>query len=575
VYKFVKVISIGQGASMKRAGIYLIVVAAWLGCVAVWAGDSASRAPGLVGGPEWALVPGASSPEARSFSAMAYDGARKRVVLFGGFNGSSILGDTWEWDGSSWIQRAPATSPPSRANHAMAYDSVRGRVVLFGGINWEGGGNNILADTWEWDGNTWVERTPATGPPARMSHAMACDSPRQRTVLFGGWTGFSLLADTWEWDGNAWVESTPATSPAARYANAMAYDGERGRAVLFGGGGETSPYLLADTWEWNGATWVDRTPATSPPPRSYHALAYDSSRERLVLFGGVRSYVPDSLADTWEWNGSAWVETTPATSPAARYAPAMAYDGARGRMLLFGGLYVDGGTYHYLGDTWEYRVNLPPAADAGANQVLECTGDGVASVTLDGSRSSDPDSTPGSNDDIVSFVWSENDSSLASGERVSVPLEAGTHDMLLTVSDRSGATGTDDVIVSVQDKTPPVINSIAANPGTLWPPNHQFVAVEITVAAADVCDTAPECEIVSVTSTEPARDSGNGRTGPNWVINDSGPSSSPAKLGVLLRAERSHGGPGRAYTITVSCNDAAGNTQLGQTTVTVAHDQRR
>lgn len=43
---------------------------------------------------------------------------------------------------------------------------------------------------------------------------------------------------------------------------------------------------------------------------------------------------------------------TPTTSPAARLEPAMAYDGARGRVLLFGG--TDSSFSTWFADTWEY-----------------------------------------------------------------------------------------------------------------------------------------------------------------------------------------------------------------------------
>ena len=76
-----------------------------------------------------------SRPQVRWNSPLAYDSSRGRVVMFGGTDSSASrnLADTWEWDGTNWIQRAPATSPTARAGHAMAYDSIRGRVVLFGG----------------------------------------------------------------------------------------------------------------------------------------------------------------------------------------------------------------------------------------------------------------------------------------------------------------------------------------------------------------------------------------------------------------------------------------------------------
>ena len=337
-------------------------------------------------GTDWVQRTPVTSPPRRSSHAMVYDSVRGRVVLFGGFGvGDDILNDTWEWDGTNWIQRTPATSPPFSANHAMAYDSARrrvvlfaenatwewngsdwtertpahhpptrvdqamaydsgrGRIVLFGGV--DGFGGYGQQDTWEWDGNDWVDRTPATGPPSRLLHPMVYDSARARTVLFGG-QGFplELLADTWEWDG-AWTRRTPTTSPSWRSDHAMAYDAARGRVVLFGGyQDDPSPSQYArDTWEWDGDDWIERTPATSPPARFSHAMAYDSARRRVVLFGGWNGA---RLGDTWEWDGNVWTERTTAVSPSARTGPAMAYDSARARVVLFGGSGLD--------DTWEW-----------------------------------------------------------------------------------------------------------------------------------------------------------------------------------------------------------------------------
>jgi hypothetical protein len=187
--------------------------------------------------------------------ALAYDSARGRVVLFGGF-GPNALADTWEWDGAVWLRRTPANSPPARAAHALAYDSARGRVVLFGGYS-----PTNLSDTWEWDGTNWVQRFPRTIPQARAFPALAYDSGRGRVVLFGG-NDQAYLSDTWEWDGTDWTQSAVTSGPSARIEHALAYDGARGRVVLFGGnvGG-------ADTWEWNGAAWLQRAPTNAPPPQ--------------------------------------------------------------------------------------------------------------------------------------------------------------------------------------------------------------------------------------------------------------------------------------------------------------------
>src|SRR5438552_12415430 len=128
----------------------------------------------------------------------------------------------------------------------MAYDGVRGRAVLFSGVGVNGGGNP--ADTWEWDGSNWSQRSPATSPAARTGHAMAFDSGRGVTVLFGG---MYYRNDTWEWDGNNWIPRAPPVSPPVRFGHALAYDSGRGVTVLFGGAGDSGP--RNDTWEWNGA----------------------------------------------------------------------------------------------------------------------------------------------------------------------------------------------------------------------------------------------------------------------------------------------------------------------------------
>lgn len=100
----------------------------------------------------------------RSQTAMVFDTARKRIVLFGGAGGADLLGDTWEWDGNRWILRTPASAPKARAGHMLAYDPVRQRVVLFGGFD---NTTAFLDDTWEWDGLTWMQIQPPTSPQRR------------------------------------------------------------------------------------------------------------------------------------------------------------------------------------------------------------------------------------------------------------------------------------------------------------------------------------------------------------------------------------------------------------------------
>ena len=321
------------------------------------------------------------SPSKRSGHAMAYDAARGEVVLFGN-NGTEK--DTWVWDGTNWTEKHPVTAPGIQINVAMAYDAARGQVVMLGqfnspyrtwvwdGTNWTGKlpaneppvngattmaydsahgevvlfGNTVYNDTWVWDGTNWTRKNPVNRPPARTSSAMAYDSVNGQVVLYGGYQQYSqyqTVFDTWVWDGANWTQRTPATIPPRRSGHALAYDTVRGRVVLFGGDSWDD-----QTWTWDGTNWSQSTtPSVRPTPRYSHSMAYDTDHEQVVLFGGRLQYGQDYPNDTWVWGGASWKMKTPLNSPSGRFQSALAYDANRKQAVLFGGF-----TSSAQNDTW-------------------------------------------------------------------------------------------------------------------------------------------------------------------------------------------------------------------------------
>jgi hypothetical protein len=310
----------------------------------------------------------AVGPSARVKAVMVYDSARSRVVLFGGDDGTTKYNDTWEWDGTAWAQVA-STGPSVRYGHAMAYDSVRNRTVLFGGYG--GSSNIVLGDTWEWNGATaaWTQ-VASTGPIARHSHAMTYDSARAKTVLFGGDNGgVNYFGDAWEWNGTAWVQVTTTNDaanlalPSNRAVHAMAFDVSRSRSVLFGGtNAPNSGAKLSDTWEWNGTAWLQvATTGNTPPGLSDHKMVYDAVNTKVQLVGGDISQIGNAApyGSMWEWNGTDWAQVI-AVATSARYGHAMAYDIANSKTVLFGGIGAV-----YLSDTWTLnRSGLGMQSDA-------------------------------------------------------------------------------------------------------------------------------------------------------------------------------------------------------------------
>jgi hypothetical protein len=227
----------------------------------------------------------------------------------------------------------------------MAYDQARGLVVLFGGLP---GSGSVLDDTWTWDGTTWTKASPGTSPSARDWPGMVYDQPRGKIVLFGGYDSSAHpLADTWTWDGTAWIQQSPASSPPARFRMGMGYDSVRANVVLFGGWYDSVGSSFGDTWTWDGAAWTQQFPTTSPHARGSMGLAFDQVRGQLLLFGGAAS--GQYFADTWHWDGTNWSQQSGRRSPGLRDAMGMASDEARGKVLLFGGW-----DSLYLGDTWTW-----------------------------------------------------------------------------------------------------------------------------------------------------------------------------------------------------------------------------
>lgn len=147
---------------------------------------------------------------------------------------------------------------------------------------------------------------------------------------------------------------TPATM--ARYSTALA---------IFG------PALLAAAAAAPAAgqcvpVWTQPAELQSGPSlRASTAIAFDAARGQVVVFGGYNAFL-SRLGDTWTSDGASWILRSPTTAPSARGGHSMAADTARNRVLLFGG---NSQTHLALNDLWAWD---------GSNWLLLDDGSGVA-----------------------------------------------------------------------------------------------------------------------------------------------------------------------------------------------------
>ncbi len=191
----------------------------------------------------------------------------------------------------------------------------------------------------------------------------------------------------------------------------MTFDSARGTSVLFGGRPQ-SGQNLRDTWEWNGQAWALEADGVGPVGRFGHMLAFDSAREKTVLYGGCEA----SLDDLWEWNGQAWASRQIGAAPGFRCNASMSYDSVRHEVLVFG--HSEPGA----AQLWQLRFGRP----AILQQPIDTLAVESASATLGVSLFSY---------DAVTFEWFKDGQLLAGADSaiLSIPSvtlsDAGVYDV--------------------------------------------------------------------------------------------------------------------------------------------------
>jgi hypothetical protein len=289
-------------------------------------------------------TPATTSPPKRWGPAVAYDPNAGGVVVFGGSIdgcGTGLVADLWVWDGADWKDITPTTgaAPTGRWAPALAFDPVNQALVLVGGGS---AGPTIFYDeTWSFKAGAWTKHAAsATAGRAWLGLVFHGTASTGGVVAAGGYNYFTYWSHTALFDGSVWTLPSVSAAPGGRAAPTFEYDSARQRSVLFGGTTDINAgaSALAETWEWTGSSWIDKTVSTSPPARFGHSSAFDSTRGRTIvtlgagLPGGVNNA---PYYDTWEWDGASWLKTAAGPLKQSKVSDTMAYDPVRRRSVLF------------------------------------------------------------------------------------------------------------------------------------------------------------------------------------------------------------------------------------------------
>jgi len=329
-------------------------------------------------------------PPARHYQGFTSNGggttATSRLYMFGGTPGGGMgMNDLWSYSnagstGAAWTSIPGGTSSPG-PRRSLGWSCGGGQCVAANGTS----GTSTLKETWVFleSTQTWTQvacnNRRVVCPSARMGPAMAYDPAHAVHVLFGGdgWT--TLLDDTFLFDASTrtWKQVTGGATPSPRTSAAATYVPGLGIVMSGGWGNPCCVTTLNDMHVWDGSAWapiasvVLGDPQRNVPTLANHSVAWDASRNALIVSGGFLTSWHTPNPETWyvaisKSNGT-WQATWTLASgigcqsvagspqdPVVHQGAQMAFDAVARVQVWFGGEDPDDASLAY-GNTVECR----------------------------------------------------------------------------------------------------------------------------------------------------------------------------------------------------------------------------
>ena len=171
------------------------------------------------------------------------------------------------------------------------------------------------------------------------------DAARGEIVTFGGrqfspYVGIEL-DHTYTFDGVKWERKRPEVSPSARQEPVMAYDSTRQQVVLYSGDSSEN-----DCWLWDGTSWTEVPPPNPDAAFYVYDMAFDDARDETILV--TKPLFNSTELQTWSFNGASWTQEAPSTLPTIANAISIAYDPILQKIVML--LRVNSSTF----ETWTW-----------------------------------------------------------------------------------------------------------------------------------------------------------------------------------------------------------------------------
>lgn len=307
----------------------------------------------------------ADAPFGPRITSATWDPSRQSIVIFGGSAccypdpETEVYNDTWFYNGQWTGYGNGPSSLTKRSGNILIYDPALQLLFnMFGMDCWPCVGPN--SQTWYLDKATgWVGgNLGCRGPdPRYQTEAVAT---KDGVYIYGGTDICEVpMNDLWFYDEQFhWNELHTVNTPGKRTQFGMAYDSKRNRIILFGGW--DGHIARGDTWQYDlsNNTWtiIGSSGISAITPRYGHDMVYDPIRDRIVMFGGYSPLHDVRLADTWEFDCTqdkwVFISSYHYGRPVGRFQHSMVYNPMTHSVLLFGGTR---GWNVYFNDVFEYK----------------------------------------------------------------------------------------------------------------------------------------------------------------------------------------------------------------------------
>ena len=275
----------GPGAALDATTDRLVVIAT----------NSATWALSLTGTPGWSLIASGGGPHFSSCAA--YDPAGNRVFFV---RGGDELGQY-----VTTVLELSLTNPP-----------------------------------------TWSSfQPPGELPPGRGKAMLVYDPPRDRLVLFGGYSfgdppedhDYAPTSDVWALPlgtSSSWEALVPPGESNLQEPSGGLYDPVHDRMLAVGGYGQGADGSIRGLWALTPGSDRPWTPLAGTSPLPGQDALLDPLRNRILTFDTYHQAWACPLVDSSSWIPLA----TTGTPPDARLGSFAAYDRARDRVLIYGGM---------------------------------------------------------------------------------------------------------------------------------------------------------------------------------------------------------------------------------------------